>query len=238
VVWAEENTRDAIFDAIKRRETYATSGTRPQLRFFAGNYSRDLCEHPEILEAAYADGVPMGGTLPLSVEDKPVFLIAAQQDPGIPGAPGNPIERVQIIKGWVDKDGATQERVINVLGTVHPGLGVDPQTCQPKAEGFTAACTVWEDPYYKPGQNVFYYARLVETPSCRWSTLQCQTAGVSPFSQDCTIQKDRANALALEAGASGPVYDNCCRLASQEPFYSPVIRERAWSSPIWITAPH
>ena len=86
-------------------------------------------------------------------------------------------------------------------------------------------------------QNAFYYARLIETPSCRWSTQQCQAAGVNPFSSDCEVQKDEANMRALDTGATGPVYDNCCRKAEDEPFYSPVIRERAWSSPIWVAGP-
>ncbi|MDG2459820.1 MAG: DUF3604 domain-containing protein [Luminiphilus sp.] len=237
VVWAEENTRDAIFDAIKRRETYATSGTRPQLRFFAGNYSRDICAQPDMLETAYQNGVPMGGKLTPTGSENPLFLIAAQQDPGTIRQPGNAIERVQIVKGWVDAEGTAQERVIDVLGAAHSGLGVDLLTCQPTSQGLSTACTVWEDANYQPEQNAFYYTRLIETPSCRWSTLQCQAAGVNPFSADCPAQKDHANALAEEAGATGPVYDNCCRLASEESFYSPVIRERAWSSPIWIAAP-
>ena len=124
-----------------------------------------------------------------------------------------------------------------MLGKAQPGLGVDPLSCEPTTQGLSTACTVWVDDQYQGGQSAFYYTRLIETPSCRWSTLQCQAAGVNPFSEECSAQKDRANALALEAGATGPVYDNCCRVASNESFYSPVIRERAWSSPIWIAAP-
>ncbi len=237
VVWAEENSRDAIFNAIKRRETYATSGTRPQLRFFAGDYPQDICAEPDMLNTAYQRGVPMGSNLSVAEDEKPTFLIAAQQDPGTPGQPGSGIERIQIVKGWVDDDGVPQEQVIDVLGKAQPGLGVDPLSCEPTTQGLSTACTVWVDDQYQEGKNAFYYTRLIETPSCRWSTLQCQAAGVNPFSEDCSAQKDRANALALEAGATGPVYDNCCRVASSESFYSPVIRERAWSSPIWIAAP-
>ena len=96
---------------------------------------------------------------------------------------------------------------------------------------------MWRDPEFNAAQHAFYYARLVETPSCRWSTQQCQAAGVNPFSSDCEAQKDEANMRALDAGATGPVYDNCCRKAEDEPFYSPVIQERAWSSPIWVAGP-
>ena len=237
VVWAEENSRDAIFDAIRRRETYATSGTRPQLRFFAGDYPENICTSADRLTLAYENGSPMGANITTQNATSPDFLIAASQDPGTPISPGNPIERIQIIKGWVDDAGQTQEQVFDIAGTPTQGLGIDPLSCAPIATGLADVCTVWRDPEFNAAQNAFYYARLVETPSCRWSTQQCQAAGVNPFSNDCETQKDEANMRALEAGATGPVYDNCCRKAENEPFYSPVIQERAWSSPIWVAGP-
>ena len=237
VVWAEENSRDAIFDAIKRRETYATSGTRPRLRFFAGDYPADLCASPDLLDRAYTSGVPMGAQFTPSTGTSPQFLVAAQQDPGSQRAPGNPIERIQVIKGWVDDSGETREQIFDVIGAKGDGLGIDTNSCEPTARGLADACTVWEDPQFVAGQNAFYYARLIETPSCRWSTRQCQAAGVNPFASDCEAQRDLANDRALAEGATGPVYDNCCRKAEDEPFYSPVIQERAWSSPIWVAGP-
>ena len=237
VVWAEENSRDAIFDAIRRRETYATSGTRPQLRFFAGDYPENICASADRLTLAYENGSPMGANITTQNAASPDFLIAASRDPGTPSAPGNPIERIQIIKGWVDDAGRTQEQVFDVAGNPTQGLGVDPLSCAPTAPGLAEVCTVWRDPAFNAAQHAFYYARLVETPSCRWSTQQCQAAGVNPFSSDCEAQKNEANMRALEAGATGPVYDNCCRKAENEPFYSPVIQERAWSSPIWVAGP-
>ena len=237
VVWAEENSRDAIFDAIRRRETYATSGTRPRLRFFAGDYPENICASADTLTLAYENGSPMGANITTQSAASPDFLIAASRDPGTPNAPGNPIERIQIIKGWVDDTGQTQEQVFDVVGTPTQGLGIDPLSCAPTAAGLADVCTVWRDPAFNANQNAFYYARLIETPSCRWSTQQCQAAGVNPFSSDCEAQKDEANMRALNAGAVGPVYDNCCRKAEDEPFYSPVIQERAWSSPIWFAGP-
>lgn len=237
VVWAEENSRDAIFDAIRRRETYATSGTRPQLRFFAGDYPAEICASPDRLTLAYQNGSPMGANITAQNTTSPDFLIAASRDPGTPNAPGNGIERIQIIKGWVDESGKTREQVYDIAGTPTQGLGVDPLSCTPTAAGLADVCTVWQDPEFNAAQNAFFYARLIETPSCRWSTLQCQAAGVNPFSSDCDAQKNEANLRALNAGATGPVYDNCCRKAENEPFYSPVIRERAWSSPIWVAGP-
>lgn len=179
----------------------------------------------------------MGAQFTPTTATSPQFLIAAQQDPGSQRAPANPIERIQVIKGWVDDSGERREQVFDVIGAKADGLGIDTNSCEPTAQGLADACTVWEDPQFVAGQNAFYYARLLETPSCRWSTRQCQAAGVNPFASDCEAQRDLANDRALAEGATGPVYDNCCRKAEDEPFYSPVIQERAWSSPIWVAAP-
>jgi len=95
------------------------------------------------------------------------------------------------------------------------------------------SCTVWQDPEFEAEQDSFYYVRLLENPSCRWSTLQCQASGVNPFARDCAAQAEKATNKALENGASGDVFGKCCIDASKEAFYSPTIQERAWSSPIW-----
>jgi hypothetical protein len=235
VVWAEENSRDAIFAGLRRRETYATSGTRPVLRFFAGTALRpDLCDSPEMIERAYAQGTPMGGRLSRAAEGAaPRFLVSALKDPGIPGHPGTDLQHAQIIKGWVDADGQTHERVFEVAGQAGDGAWVDPETCAPTGSGLDALCTVWQDPGFDASQPAFYYVRLLENPTCRWSTLQCQAAGVNPFAEDCAEQATTQTARAQERGAQGDVYGNCCLREAEEPFYSPVIQERAWSSPIW-----
>jgi len=236
VVWAEENRRDAIFEAMRNRETYATSGTRPIVRFFAGDYEADLCDEPDAIDQAYASGVPMGGVLERTEGDAaPRFFVSAQRDQGTDLHPANPLERVQVIKGWVDENGATHERVVDVLGSETQGLGVDMNSCAATAPGHASLCTVWEDPTYRPGESAFYYARVLETPSCRWSTLQCQAVGVNPFSESCAAEADAANLLANENGDSGDIYDVCCTNPETDPFYSPTIRERAWTSPIWLS---
>jgi hypothetical protein len=236
VVWAEENRRDALFEAMRNRETYATSGTRPIVRFFAGDYETDLCDDPDALEHAYTSGVPMGGVLARKAGDKtPRFFVSAQRDQGTDLHPANPLERIQIIKGWVDEDGSTQERVVDVLGDETQGLGVDMNSCAATAPGHASLCTVWEDPTYRAGESAFYYARVLETPSCRWSTLQCQAAGVNPLSESCATEADAANLLANENGDSGDLYGICCTNPETDPFYSPTIRERAWTSPIWLS---
>ncbi len=236
VVWAEENRRDAIFNAMRGRETYATSGTRPIVRFFAGDYETDLCDDPQALEKAYASGVPMGGVLTRTPSDSaPRFFISAQRDHGTELHPANPLERIQIIKGWVYEDGTTSERVVDVLGSETEGLGVDMNSCAATAAGHASLCSVWEDPDYIEGEAAFYYARILETPSCRWSTLQCQAAGVNPLSNSCGAQADTANLLANDSGDSGDIYGICCTNPERDPFYSPTIRERAWTSPIWLS---
>jgi len=95
-------------------------------------------------------------------------------------------------------------------------------------------CAVWTDPSYDARESAFYYARVLESPSCRWSTRQCQSLGVNPLAENCKAQLTDARGLAQELGASANAFDNCCIDANLESFYSPVIRERAWTSPIWL----
>jgi len=233
VVWAEENSRDSIFHGIRNKETYATSGTRPIVRFFAGDYAADMCQSNTLIEEAYARGVPMGGDIKQTATG-PSFLITALKDSG---ANATDLQRIQIIKGWVDADGETYEQVFDVAGTPDNGASVDPNSCAPVGTGFTDMCRVWKDPSFKVDESAFYYARVLENPSCRWSTRHCQAAGVNPFSKDCKTQAAEQNLLRQEQGAIGDVYDNCCIDPEQQPFYQPVIQERAWTSPIWYTPP-
>jgi hypothetical protein len=234
VVWAEENSRDSIFHGMRARETYATSGTRPVVRFFAADtLPDDICDDPRMVEKAYAAGVPMGGELP-APDSSPAFLASAARDPGIPGSPGLDLQRIQVVKGWLDDAGNTHEKVYDIAGNADNGAGVDPQTCAPTGSGHAALCAVWRDPQYDAGESAFYYVRVLENPSCRWSTLQCQAAGVNPFATDCADQAARKNEEMKERGAIGEVYTRCCLNPDDQPFYSPVIQERAWTSPIWI----
>jgi len=237
VVWAQENSRDSIFSALRRRETYATSGTRPTLRFFAGALDEDLCQSPEMIGKAYRQGVPMGGEISADPSGRaPRFLVSVQKDSGTLQSPGTDLQRVQIIKGWVDAAGDTHEKVFDIVGRADNGATVDPLTCGRIGSGLQQACTVWQDPDFDSAKDAFYYVRVLENPSCRWSTLQCQAAGVNPFSQDCAAQAEAATTVAQENGASGDVYGKCCLNAAEQAFYSPTIQERAWSSPIWYHA--
>ena len=236
VVWAEENSRDAIFAGLRNKETYATSGTRPALRFFGGwGYTKALCQSPNMLKQAYIGGVPMGGDLPPRAGEAPSFLVSAMKDVGIANKPGTDLQRIQIIKGWVDANGETHEKVFDIAGTAEQNP-VNPENCA-TAQGFTELCTAWQDPEFVPEQHAFYYARVLENPSCRWSTLQCKAAGVDPFAENCVqLAEIKTQQAQDKLGATGDVYGKCCIKAEDEPFYSPTIQERAWTSPIWYNA--
>jgi hypothetical protein len=222
VVWAEENSRDAIFSALQRRETYATSGTRPVVRFFAGRLDGVACGNADFVARAYETGTPMGGELGAVRGDaSPRFAVLAFKDPGTEAVPGTDLQRIQIVKAWLE-DGVPRERVYDVAGGDN-GAGVDPATCAPRGAGAAELCTVWEDPDFRPEQRALYYARVLENPTCRWSTLVCKAAGVDPFAADCAAQ----------AAAVSADFANCCLSEADDPFLSPVAQERAWTSPIW-----
>ncbi|NJL28906.1 MAG: DUF3604 domain-containing protein, partial [Thermoanaerobaculia bacterium] len=237
VAWAEENTRDAIFDALQRRETYGTSGTRPIVRFFAGfgkDFDGALCNDPEKLASTgYRSGVPMGGDLDQASSSrqggKPRFLFAAWKDDFIK----TPLQRVQVIKGWYDpKTQQTFEKVIDVAGGPN-GAWVDPNTCEPTGPGHEKLCGVWTDDAFDAAQPAFYYLRVLENPVCRYSTHICrETYGIDPLSTSCANQL-----LALQS--SDPVKAAqaaaCCNNETTAYFVQPVIQERAWTSPIWFT---
>lgn len=172
VVWAEQNSRDALFSAMRRREVYATSGTRPVVRFFGGwEYSNDICSSPDRVREAYKGGVPMGSDLTIPAADQPpTFVVFAQKDAGVPGKAGTDLQQLQIIKGWVDDNGNTHEKVISVAGDERNSAWVDQETCAPTGGGHAQLCQVWTDEDFQPRQPAFYYARVLENPSCRWTT--------------------------------------------------------------------
>jgi len=224
VAWAEENSRDALFSALKRRETYATSGTRPVVRFFAGDLAGVACGSPTLVHDAYASGVPMGGEVgAVRGGRSPSFVVWAAKDPGTLDAPGTDLQRVQIVKGWVDASGTTHEQVFDVAGDPHNGADVDPVTCAPRGQGTRELCAVWRDPAFSREERAFYYARVLENPTCRWSTRVCKAAGVDPFAPDCATQ----------AASAGSDFADCCKGPGNDAFLDPIVQERAWTSPIW-----
>ena len=211
-VWAEENTRDAIFQSLRRKEAYATSGTRIRLRFFGGfDYDGLDPASPDLIGQAYAGGVPMGGDLVADSDAAPRFLVWAQRD-----RLSAPLQRLQVVKGWYDSGYRKEirEQVYDVAcadgGAVDPethrcpdnGATVDLSDCSFSDDlGAGELATVWEDPDFDPGTDAVYYVRVLENPTCRWTTWDALRVGVEP----------RGGVPAT-------------------------IQERAWSSPIWYYA--
>ena len=215
VLYAEENTRDALFAAMRRREAYATSGTRPLLRFFGGwNYPDDLCQASDMVARGYEGGVPMGGDLPRFTGENPAprFVVSAVADSGTAEYPGSPLQRIQLIKGWYE-NGGLEERVLDVAGGDNDA-SVDIHSCEQSGSGHPQLCTVWTDRAFDPDAQAFSYARVLENPSCRWSQRICADAGVR-CDDPATIPEGM---------------ENCCAAEHRK-----VIQERAWSSPIWYT---
>ncbi len=206
--WAEENTRESIFNAFRRKETFATTGTRIAVRFFGGyNLSSIDLNSESLVSEAYQKGVTMGSDLLHNENKIPEFLVWAQRDKN-----GAPLQRIQIIKGWIDNNsGRPKEKVFDVVCS--DGMQPDPITnrcpdngarvnindCSISTNvGSSELKTVWKDPEFAPDDKTFYYVRVLENPTCRWSTWDAIKAGYKP----------------------------------REGLHE-TIQERAWSSPIW-----
>ncbi len=188
-VWAKENTRESIWDAMMRRETYATTGSRMLVRFFGGwDFTAEDAMTRLPAEAGYLKGVPMGGTLgPAPAGKAPTFLVAAMKDP----MSGN-LDRIQIVKGWVGADGRAQERVYDVAVSDGRTIGADGRCRTPVGNTVDVAratwtntigdpelITVWTDPDFDPNQRAFYYVRVLEIPTPRWTAYEAVRFGLT-----------------------------------------------------------
>jgi len=207
--WAPENTREAIWDAMKRRETFATSGTRIKVRFFGGaNLAGSARDPVRLVKSGYAKGVPMGSDLPAS-RKPPTFTVYAMKDPD-----GANLDRIQIIKGWIDEQGQPREKIVEVAwsGDRKPGVDgrlpavgntVDLRTATyTNTIGSPELIGSWTDTDFSPDGYALYYVRVLEIPTPRWSTYDAVRAGL-------------------------PLLDGV----------DPTIQERAWTSPIWYSPP-
>jgi len=200
-VWATENTREAIFDAMARKEVYATTGTRMMVRFFGGwDYTPDDLNSRQPAFRGYEKGVPMGGDLPRNKGSKtPTFMVYALRDPV-----GANLDRIQIVKGWLDSKGKTHEQVYDVAwspGRQPDAKGVLPpvgNTVDVKAANWTNTIgaselgTVWKDPDFDPAQAAFYYARVIEIPTPRWVVYDAFRYGVPLPADAVTTAQERA----------------------------------------------
>ena len=206
-VWAEENTREAIYDELSRKEAFATSGTRIKVRLYASHRFPDgLADSDAALRYASISGTPMGGELRDSKGASSLeFFVVAERDPL-----SAPLQRIQIVKGWYG-DGRAQERVLDIACSdaaipdlttgrcPDNGAAVDLKDCSySKNVGDNRIQVLWRDPDFNPGQKSFYYVRVLENPTCRWSSWDALRGGL-PFPSDVDL----------------------------------TIQERAWSSPIW-----
>ena len=196
-VWAEENTRESIFTAFRNKETFATSGPRIKVRFFGGYDLENLkLNDNNLIKKAYSKNTPMGGNIFSDGTGSPTFLIWAISDPY-----SGKLQRSQIVKGWIE-NGEHNERIYDVACS--DNLQVDPSTyrcpdngsqvnlndCSTNNLGSSELKTLWKDPNFKEDQNAFYYVRVLENPSCRWSTWDSVRAGEKPRSDiDATLQE-------------------------------------------------
>ena len=215
-VWATENTREALWDAMKRKEVYATSGTRMTVRLFAGwDFRPEDARSRYVAETGYAKGVPMGADLPKppaaanGAKPAPTFLVAAMKD-----AIGGNLDRIQIVKGWVDKTGKPQEKIVNVVwsdartrkpgkdGKLPPvGDTVDvAHATWTNTIGAGELVGVWKDPAFDPALRAYYYARVIEIPTPRWTAYDAYRFGI--------------------------------QMPPEVPMKH---QERAWTSPVWYT---
>jgi hypothetical protein len=209
-VWSRENTREALWDAMARKETYATTGTRLQVRLFAGwDFTTGDLYRSNFAEHGYENGVPMGGDLTMAPADKaPIFLVQAARDPI-----GANLDRVQIVKGWLDADGETHEEVYDVAVSddrqplpsgKYPPVGNTVNASEPSYSnsiGDPTLSAYWKDPDFDAGERAFYYVRVIEIPTPRWYLFDVKIFGVD----------------------------------LPEPDAPTSLQERAYTSPVWYT---
>lgn len=209
-IWAEQNTRESLFAALRRKETFATTGPRIRVRLFAGYELEGVNLATEAgVRTAYANAVPMGGDLVEKPGHEPQFVVIAMRD-----LHSAPLQRIQMIKGWLDPKGTAHEKIFDVVcsdgGKVDAitqrcpdnGATVDLNTCEfSRDKGAGQLQSAWSDPEFEPHQHAFYYARVIENPTCRWSTWDAVRAQVAP-----------------------------------NPKLPKTIQERAYTSPIWFVS--
>jgi hypothetical protein len=201
-VWARENTRESLFDAMKRKEVYGTTGPRITVRLFAGwDFRADEAEAPDFAAQGYKRGVPMGGDLKSAPAGKaPTFLVRALRDPD-----GGNLDRVQIVKGWLDAKGAVHERIYDVAVSDGRKIGSDGRCTTPVGNtvdvpnatyrntiGDPLLTAYWKDPQFDATQRAFYYVRVIQIPTPRWTAYDQKRYGIKMAANVPMIVTDRA----------------------------------------------
>jgi hypothetical protein len=198
-VWATENTREAIFDAMQRKEVYATTGPRMSVRFFGGwDLDSDTVAQANGIAYLYEQGVPMGGELQAKGDQRPMFYVAVQKDPA-----GANLDRVQVVKGWLDASGQLHEKVFDVVwggdrqivnGRLEPVQStVNLQSSSyANTVGAEYLSTLWSDPEYQASERAFYYVRVLEIPTPRWTAYDEATLGVDHPKEAQRVHQERA----------------------------------------------
>ena len=251
-VWARENTREAIWDAFARKEVFATSGTRLRVRVFGGwDYKEADLGRSNFAEYGYANGVPMGGDLTAGPDGKaPTFLIQAVRD-----ADGANLDRIQVIKGWLDASGKTHERIFDLACS--DDRGIDARRCAHPV-GDTVNVTEasydnsigdpflqahWTDEEFDPTQRAFYYVRVLEIPTPRWTTFDAKVFGVEiPEGAPTSIQ-DRAYTSPIWYNAlrrwqrRTQLGHELCQLTGDDCFTKPINSWLAYATALFVYLP-
>lgn len=201
-VWAVENSRDALFNAMEQREVFGTSGTRIRPRLFAGwDIADNACELDHVAAHGYEHGVPMGSDMSAAPPGRKArFLLSALRDPN-----SAPLQKLQLIKGWVDREGNSRYAVLDVAGEENTAGSVDLETGQWNGGGAALLCAIFEDAEFDATQSAYYYLRAVEVPTLRWSWAQCVTLPMEERPAECENDAPKT------------------------------IQEMAWTSPIWYS---
>jgi len=213
-VWARDNTRASLFDAMERKEVYATTGTRMLVRVFAGwDFAPEQVTRPDFAAYGYAHGVPMGGDLRRAPTGRaPSFLVRAMRD-----VDGANLDRIQIVKGWLGADGKTQERVYDVAVSGGRKIDADGRCRTPVGDtvdvdnatwtntiGTPELIAVWRDPEFDARQNAFYYARVLEIPTPRWTAYDAKRFGVKALPGTTMTLQERAYTAPIWYSARRP----------------------------------